>query len=133
MALHTFLTIIGPKNRATLTNITVKGWGYTKAHKALNYPALTMLADAVNLTNLHFDCNIAWGGPSKIARQLYRDGFRWLETIGAAKGSADAGIDIITLTDSNLSSSWMRDPESRHEERMKVFRAELRRMLQQEP
>lgn len=119
MAMHTFLAIIGPKNRALLTNITIRGWGYTKAHKALNYPALTMLADAVNLTKLHFDCDITYGGPTRVAKQLYRDGFRWLEAVGAAKGSADAGVDIITLRDLNLSMN------------LKAFRAELRRMLQQ--
>ena len=90
-----------------------------------------MLADTVNLTNLHFDCNIAWGGPGRIARQLYRDGFRWLEAIGAAKGSLDAGVDLITITDSSMSSGWMRDPELGFEERMKESRAELRRLLQQ--
>ena len=89
-----------------------------------------MLADAVNLKSLHFDCQITWGGPSRVAKQLYRDGFRWLEAIGAAKGSLDAGVDIVTVTDTSLSSGWMRDPEPSYEENMKVFRTELRRILQ---
>ena len=90
-----------------------------------------MLADAVRLTSLHFECHITWGGPSRVARQLYRDGFRWLEAFGAAKGSLDAGVDVVTVTPPNLSLNWRNDPEPRHEENMKVFRAELRRLLQQ--
>ena len=130
MALYTFLTIIGPKNRATLTNVTIYGWGFTKAHKAFNYPALTMLADAVNLINLDFDCQITYGEPGRFARQLYRDGFRWLEAIGAAKGSLDAGVDIITVE--NFHPGWGQPLDAgRHEEEMKVFRAGLRKMLQQ--
>lgn len=89
-----------------------------------------MLADAVNLTSLHFDCQITWGGPIRVAKQLYRDGFRWLEAVGAAKGSLDAGIDIITILDSSLSSGWMRDPVPSYEDKLKTFKTELRRMLQ---
>ena len=92
-----------------------------------------MLADAVNLRSLQFDCYITYGGPGRVAKQLYRNGFRWLETFGAAKGSLDAGVDIITVTPSNLSSNWRRDPEPRYEENLKVFRAELRRLLRQGP
>ena len=89
-----------------------------------------MLADAVNLTSLHFDCDITYDGRSRFARQLYRDGFRWLEAVGTAKGSLDAGVDIITIA--NFHPDWLQPFDAgRHEEEMKVFRAELRKMLQQ--
>ena len=134
MALYTFLAIIGPKNRATLTEIIIQGWGEIKAHKPLHSPTLTMLADAVNLTRLDFNCLITWGGPTwggptKAAKELYRGGFRWLEAIGAAKGSPDAGVDIITVNESN-SPRWMQNFAGSREEWMKVFGAELRRLLQ---
>ena len=88
-----------------------------------------MLSDAVNLTNLHFDCEITYGGPGRVARQLYRDGFRWLEAFGGAKGSLDAGVDVITFTESSLSPRGMRHPRPGFEENMEVFKAELRRLL----
>ena len=89
-----------------------------------------MLADAVNLTSLYFDCQITWDGPTRVARQLYRDGFRWLEAFGAAKGSLDAGVDVITILDSSLSLGWMRDPVPSFEDNLKSFKTELRRLLQ---
>lgn len=132
-AMHAFLAIIGPKNRATLTDLTIKGWGYTKAHKALNHPAFTMLASAVNLTRLHLDCQIAWGGPDKVAKQLYRDGFHWLEAVGAAKGKFDAAIELIDIPDERLGNSY--SYSRRHaadlvpEGMLGTFRAELRKLL----
>ena len=57
-AMHTFLTTVGPPNRATLVDLTLKGWGDSRAHKTMNYPAFTALADAVNLEHLHIDCQV---------------------------------------------------------------------------
>lgn len=131
-ALHAFLAIIGPKNRATITDLTIRGWGYTKTHKALNHPAFTMLASAVNLTRLNLDCQIAWGGPCMIAKQLYRDGFHWLEAVGVAKGKFDAAIDIIEIPEVNLNGfpyGRVNGDNLSLEEKMEQFRGELRKML----
>ena len=129
-AMHAFLAIIGPKNRATLTDLTIKGWGYTKAHKALNHPAFTLLAGAVNLTRLHLDCQIAWGGPRRVAKQLYRDTFHWLETVGTAKGKFDAAMDFLEVPDDTLIGLF-RGPLSIEslEEKREEFKAELRKLL----
>lgn len=51
-ALHDFLTAIGPRMRARLREIEVAEWGYSSAHKAMNYPAMSLLADAVNLERI---------------------------------------------------------------------------------
>ena len=48
-ALHDFLTAIGPRMRARLRDIEVAEWGYSSAHKAMNYPAISLLADAISL------------------------------------------------------------------------------------
>ena len=134
-AMHAFLANIGPKNRATITDLTVKGWGYTKAHKALNHPALTMLADAVSLKRLHFDCQITWGTDAKRkAKQLYRDAFHWLEAMGVQKGKFDAAVDIIQISDRYLTGEafapmHMHASESGAEKSMEVFRSELRKLL----
>ena len=134
MAMHAFLANIGPRNRANITVITLKGWGYSRAHKALNRPALTMLADAVNLRRLNLDCKIAWGlNPKRTAKQVYRDGFHWLEAVGAAKGKFDAGVDIVELAPRN----WVYNPGKECEaildtildKSREEFNAELRKLL----
>lgn len=51
-ALHSFLIQIGPKHRTLLRNIEVCEWGHTGAHGAMNFPAMSSLADAVNLEKL---------------------------------------------------------------------------------
>ncbi|KAK4695212.1 hypothetical protein P7C71_g2499, partial [Lecanoromycetidae sp. Uapishka_2] len=131
MALHAFLANIGTKNRATLSHVVIKGWGYTKAHKALNHPAFTLLADAVNLRRLHIDCRVGWSsGPIGHARQLYRDGFHWLEAFGVAKGQFDAAVGIIEVEDSNLERYYGPTEEKpSKEERLEDFKAELRKLL----
>lgn len=64
-----------------------------------------MLSSAVNLKRLHLDCSIAWrGGGKRSARQLYRDGFHWLEAVGALKGKFDAAIDILDVAGDNFES-----------------------------
>ena len=131
-AMHAFLAKIGPKNRATITDLKVQGWGYTKAHKALNHPALTMLVDAVNLEHLDLGCHIGWGGgPKKIAKQLYRDGFYWLEAVGTGKRKFDAAVDIIEIADEYLTrgSHFGTVSDTNPDELREEFRAELRRLL----
>ena len=90
-----------------------------------------MLASAVNLGRLHLDCYVGWGGPRRLARQLYRDGFHWLEAMGVAKGKYDAAIEVIEISDDNwigLGNTGFIEDETR-ERKTEEFRAELRRML----
>ena len=131
-AMHAFLAIIGARNRATITDLAIKGWGYTKAHKALNHPAFTMLASVPNLRRLHLDCEIAWGGPKRVAKQLYRDGFHWFEAMGTGKGKFDAAVDIIEIADKHLTLyPFVRSQgaDQSLEEKVEEFKAELRKML----
>jgi hypothetical protein len=51
-ALHDFLTSIGPRMRGRLREIEVAEWGYSSAHKAMNYPAMSLLSDATNLERI---------------------------------------------------------------------------------
>ena len=131
-AMHAFLATIGPKNRANITDLILKGWGYTKAHKALNHPALTMLVDAVNLRRFKLDCEIFWRSePKRIAKQVYRDGFHWLEAVGAAKGKFDAAVDIVDISDECLVTCYYLggEYEQTRDELREQFKAELRRLL----
>ena len=60
-ALHAFCANIGPKNCASIREIRIKGWGQSKVYKAMNHPAFTILANAVNLERLYIDCQIHYG------------------------------------------------------------------------
>ena len=134
-ALHAFLANIGPRNTALLANITILGWGRSRTHKALNHPALTLLANAVNLRCLRLDDQIGWAStPQSVARQVYRDGFHFLEAVGVAKGKRDAAVEIIEVHPEDLMSSWYRPASGSQgglspEERLERFRNELRKLL----
>ena len=131
--LHAFLATIGPKNCASLFDLTIKGWGYTKAHKALNYPSLTMLSSAVNLKHLHIDCVLGWkSGGAGSAKQLYRDGFHWLEAVAIAHGRFDAAMDIVNIRKEHVGSPYGR-PKISDEENLELFKEELRKLLRRSP
>lgn len=122
------MEIAGTKNCATLTNLEIRGWGYTKAHKAMNFPAFTLLTSAVNLESLCIDCRIHWDGPKGVARQIYRDGHHYLEAVGAAKGQYDAAIDIIDFRPANF-DTYRRNGQVGAGERFEEYCEELRRLL----
>ena len=134
MAMHTFLAIIGPKNRATITDLTIRGWGYTRVHKALNNPAFAMLASAVSLTRLNLNCHM-WGGTKRVAMQLYRDGFHWFEAVGVSKGKSDAALDMIEISERYLHTYGYyarvsdADEEAQLEKINAEIKAELRKLL----
>ncbi len=67
-----------------------------------------------------------------VARQLYRDGFHWLEAVGAARGRFDAALDLIEISEDNLIGyAYSRIPEVEKslEEKMEEVKTEIRRML----
>ena len=132
-ALHHFLTNIGPKNCATLTSITVKAWGLSRAHKAMNHPAFAQLSNATNLQRLHIDCRISWGGAKFAARQLFRDGHNWFEAVGVAQGKVDAGVSIVEMDEENFEEyrGWRNQGQDKPstEEQLESFRTELGKLL----
>jgi hypothetical protein len=111
-ALHAFLANIRPRNVAILKDMAFKGWGTSKLHSALNYPAFTLLASAVNLKRLHIDCRIG-------ANQLYYSGIHWFKAVGQAKGKFDAAVDIIELEEKYVRG------------KIEAYRNELRGLLRQ--
>ncbi|GAB7362771.1 hypothetical protein MBLNU230_g3075t1 [Neophaeotheca triangularis] len=97
-ALHSFLAVIGRKNRLLLKDVTLREYLAGYGTKAGNHAALTLLADCTNLRTIYFDCTVVHHGePSKLAKQLYRDGHIFLETYGYAHGAKDAGIAVLSL------------------------------------
>lgn len=100
----------------------------------MNHPGLTLLTNAPNLKRLSIDTEIYWGGGArKAAKQLYRDGFRWLEALYAAKGTA--GFDIIELHKDNFEEQrygrfgGTPPKQHSHEESMKLFKEELKKYV----
>ncbi|KAL8784308.1 MAG: hypothetical protein Q9213_004066 [Squamulea squamosa] len=131
-SLLAFCANIGPKNCATLQELSIKHWGNTAGGRALNFPCFAMLASAVNLTSLNLDCFIRWGHGERIARQFFRDGHIWLEAVGTSKGRRDAAVDVIHLGLENLSPygrSGNGTREEQLEEMTREFRTELRKLL----
>ncbi|KAL8772555.1 MAG: hypothetical protein Q9209_002216 [Squamulea sp. 1 TL-2023] len=131
-----FCANIGPKNCATLQELSIKHWGNTAGGRALNFPCFAMLASAVDLTSLNLDCHIRWGRGDRIARQFFRDGHIWLEAVGTNKGRRDAAVDVIHLGLENLYPYPMHGrqlanctQEEQLEEMTRQFRAELRKLL----
>ena len=87
----------------------------------------------MNLSRLHVNCNFGWGGPKRVANQFYREAFHWLEARGAAKGRFDAAIELIEISDDNLTAYGYGRGSGDNpspEERMEEFRNELRKLLQ---
>lgn len=114
-------------------------------HKAMNHAALTLLASCTNLERVFFACQIHWGSYNRsenatkfMARQLYRNGFHFLEAIGAARGNQDAGIDVVDIHDNHFShipggvSKGLPDENQKQaarETNKREFRDELKKLL----
>ena len=90
------------RNRGLLKDLTICGWGHSKAHKVMNHPAFTLLAcGALNVNRLYIACPIIFDARAdRAAVRLYRDAYHWLEAMGAAKGR-DAAVDVVTVWEDN--------------------------------
>ena len=137
MALHTFLTAIGPTNRLQLSNLSVKGWGSGRGtHKAMNVAAFAMLAGCTNLRVLNLACRIGWlRQPKHLAQQLYRDGHYFFEAYGSANGRRDAAVKVLQLDSWNFDRDnwfgWRRSVETLPEKKQykENFQTELKKLL----
>jgi hypothetical protein len=142
-ALLSFLNQIGREYTAMLRFISVKEWCLGRAHRSINFPAMTLLAGATNLECLDIDCRLgyfssSWGTGKKqlvahrVARKTFRDCYPWLEAIGKAKGKTDAGVEIIRIDEENFDGHVWRAggyQVPKIDEELEVFRKELRRLL----
>lgn len=113
--LHTLYTVLAKLRPGTLNliqTITIEGWGCTKAERAMNFPALSMLSKCENLERVDIDCQIFdrhWWSTSKkrceaSARRFYKDAFNWLEDMAGKAGRKDAALDIVRFHRINYSS-----------------------------
>ncbi|KAL8951797.1 MAG: hypothetical protein Q9222_002246 [Ikaeria aurantiellina] len=136
ITLLNFAAGIGRRNCETLRELSLKHYGDSATRKAMNHPAFSMLASAVNLTRLNLDCTVGWGygistlGPS-IATQFYRDAHHWLDAVGCAKGQRDAAVDIIFLGEENVRRLHLvqLSPPENKQENLKIVSAAFRESL----
>ncbi|KAF1973872.1 hypothetical protein BU23DRAFT_598727 [Bimuria novae-zelandiae CBS 107.79] len=113
LALHSFLVDIGPRAATYLKKVTLGEWGHGRGvHKAYNHSCFSALAAATNLEKFTFHGLLSWSkAPKPGATCFYRDAFPWLEAVGAAKGKADAALDLIDVMvydDSVFFNRWGR-------------------------
>lgn len=139
--LHTFISSIGTGGRQKLREVVVHEWGQGRStHKSMNHAGLTALYGCTNLERVTLDCRISdhLDSAAKVARQMYRDGFLWMEAVGSYKGKFDAVLDIVELHESNFglhecSKSHSEDEVKKNKddvERNKdLYRKEVRRLL----
>lgn len=141
--LLSFLNQIGRQHTSMLREICIKEWCSGRAHRSINFPAMTLLASATNLELLDIDCAMGYflsygrmkfTAPTRAARKAFRDCYPWFEAIGKVKGRPDAAIDFIKVHPSNfaMGSYYTRGSDEDKEklrENLAGFQTELRRLL----
>ncbi|TKA72203.1 hypothetical protein B0A55_06964 [Friedmanniomyces simplex] len=86
-----FLSQIPPSVRPLLKSLHIKTYIKTTSRNAMHF-----LADSRNLTQLHIDASVfSEGDPAKAAKTFYADAYKFLESIGAAKGEKTAGVKVL--------------------------------------
>ena len=120
--LHDFVAGLTTSQRGLLRRITVKKWGHSSADKAMNLPAFSILAQGgTNLRSLRLDCFAHWGGGKRVARQLYCNGFHWLEAMARTR-DADAVVDVLDMSEQTWTISGA--PQTFRKELKKLMGAE---------
>lgn len=142
-SLLSFLNQIGRQHTSMLREICIKEWCSGRAHRSINFPAMTLLASATNLELLDIDCAMGYfssygrmklTAPVRAARKAFRDCYPWFEAIGKVKGRPEAAIDMIKVHSSNfaINSCYTRvtgQDEEGLRELLTIFQKELLRLL----
>jgi hypothetical protein len=137
-ALLTFLNQIGPQHASMIREITITSWCFSRSHKSINYPAMSMLGAITNVERLNINCSVgyfryySWNRAKKIAcavrvaRKIFRDCHPWLEAIGQAKGDVTAGIEMLAI---DKKKNFDGSSDASMNEQMDLFKKELSRLL----
>jgi len=132
-ALYAFMINMGPAGAKQVKKIKLRGWLDGRGTRGYNHCCFAALMSATNLTSFHIETSSAMdSSPISMAEQLYRDAFPWLESMAAAKGKLDAGVDVLKFGDAFFGRSWpcllLTKPLSK-EEKTDMFKTELRKLL----
>lgn len=132
-ALYAFMINLGATGAKKVKKIKLGGWLDGRGTRGYNHCCFAALMSATNLTSFHIETSRAgYSSTVSTADQLYRDAFPWLESMAAAKGKMDAGVDVLKFGDAFFGRSWsclpLMQPLSK-EEKIDLFKAELRKLL----
>ncbi|KAI2484008.1 hypothetical protein Ptr902_02948 [Pyrenophora tritici-repentis] len=130
-ALYSFMINLGTSGAKNMKKITLRGWLDGRATKAYNHSCFAALLPATNLTSVVIETPGSYSSqPKRIAHQLYRDAFPWLEAVAAAKGKVDAALDVLQLGDGFFRQPWGRQSQSSDRKaKTKEFMTELGKLL----
>ncbi|KAF2659692.1 hypothetical protein K491DRAFT_775399 [Lophiostoma macrostomum CBS 122681] len=132
LTLHSFLVDVTHRAAPLLKTITLRHWGgWRGMQKAYNHACFTALVYATNLEkfkiNGPMNCKPE---PVWVARQIYRDGFSWLEALGSARGRFDAALDVLEVSDRPSWNRWyLRNKAFDPVKDTEDLKQELRRLL----
>jgi len=137
VSMWAFLSNIGRNNRQFLKDITLRTWkNYASLEKDMNVPALTMLADSININRFCLDLDCSFCPSHALARFIHRDADIWLRVYGVAKGDRTAAVEVIELGQESsyaIHFNWVDGIYERVEVKkvQEKFREELRRRLRE--
>jgi hypothetical protein len=101
--LHTFITNLGPRCASYLKHITLVNWASDRStNRGYNHSCFSALVSATNLEGLAILGKMGTSGPSRAAKEIYKNAYPWLEAVGMAKGKIDAAVDMLEVSVSNL-------------------------------
>jgi hypothetical protein len=109
-SLYCFMLNISPAGAKQLQHLRLLQWAHSRGLKGYNHSCFAVLVQATNLKTLRLDSSSSWArSPKLAAAKLYRDAFPWLEAVGAAKGMASAGVDMLQLDAEEFTYRWDRE------------------------
>lgn len=135
-----FFATVGPTNCAGIQEVSIKYWGESGTLKPLNLATFAVLASAVNLKSLNLDHEVDRLTGSQAAQPFFRAAHPWLVAPGVNKGRPHAAVDVVRLgiqhvrwanvrSLSNLSPEEISSVRRELEDKTKVFRRKLRKLL----
>jgi hypothetical protein len=139
-----FMSQIGPRHAALLRDVTICMWCTSRAHRSMNFPAMSLFAAAVNIEHLRIPGRLGWFWSSRsgkdeaakrLARKVFRDCYPWMMAFGREKGDYTAAVDVIELGDWNFHRQYFQRTLDDNEANAlkadkETYRTELRRLLQ---
>jgi hypothetical protein len=128
-ALYCFMLNISSAGAKQLQHLRLLEWAHGRGMKGYNHSCFAVLVQATNLKTFRLDSSSSWArSPKLAAAKLYRDAFPWLEAIGAAKGKANAGVDVLRLDPEEFNYHW--DHEYMNKEGCNQFLDALSQLLE---
>ena len=122
--LSDFLVQLDPSLRARLTGIVINTWIKTTCRTAM-----MLLAEARNIKSLKIDSSVLGDeDPAKAAKTFWSDGYKFLDTVGSAKGDKSAAVDVLSFG-RKAPAEGKKKPKAHSEEYVEEFKDNLKGKL----